>query len=190
MSVRDIDLDPDKVFGIGFPLNYDSQAAGFFTQNKKYYQQIQDNIKNLLMTSKGERPGNVEFGSDLRYVIFEQNEPASLKESVEEILDLTVYLGAVLLETKNTRDADSKQNRKQVNPEEIKMMLKGLHMLQSESYRENQMQYANKVGDLIKNIKESCKWSEEDEKSIGRSNTINTEQVTGPTKCIEGSNCD
>tara|TARA_B100000287_G_C20232417_1_gene622667 strand:- start:153 stop:593 length:441 start_codon:yes stop_codon:yes gene_type:complete len=84
MSVRDIDLDPDKVFGIGFPLNYDSQAAGFFTQNKKYYQQIQDNIKNLLMTSKGERPGNVEFGSDLRYVIFEQNEPASLKESVEE----------------------------------------------------------------------------------------------------------
>tara|TARA_R100000458_G_C8277825_1_gene253549 strand:+ start:6451 stop:6900 length:450 start_codon:yes stop_codon:yes gene_type:complete len=114
----------------------------------------------------------------------------NLKESVEEILDLTVYLGAVLLETKNTRDADSKQNRKQVNPEEIKMMLKGLHMLQSESYRENQMQYANKVGDLIKNIKESCKWSEEDEKSIGRSNTINTEQVTGPTKCIEGSNCD
>ena len=58
MSVRDIDLDPDKVFGIGFPLNYDSQAAGFFTQNKKYYQQIQDNIKNLLMTSKGERPAN------------------------------------------------------------------------------------------------------------------------------------
>ena len=114
----------------------------------------------------------------------------NLKESVEEILDLTVYLGAVLLETKNTRDADSKHNRKQVNPEEIKMMLKGLHMLQSESYRENQMQYANKVGDLIKNIKESCKWSEDDEKSIGRSNTINTEQVTGPTKCIEGSNCD
>ena len=65
MSVRDIDLDPDKVFGIGFPLNYDAQASGFFTQNVRYYQQLQDNIKNLLSTVKGERPGNPEFGSDL-----------------------------------------------------------------------------------------------------------------------------
>ena len=52
MSVRDIDLDPDKVFGIGFPLNYDSQAAGFFTQNRKYYDQIKDNIRNITRLSK------------------------------------------------------------------------------------------------------------------------------------------
>ena len=86
MSVRDIDLDPDKVFGIGFPLNYDSQAAGFFTQNAKYYQQLQDNIKNLLSTIKGERPGNPEFGSELIRVVFEQNEPEILKPKVEEAI--------------------------------------------------------------------------------------------------------
>ena len=30
MSVRDIDLDPNKSFGIGFPLNYDRDNYGFF----------------------------------------------------------------------------------------------------------------------------------------------------------------
>ncbi len=110
MSVRDIDLDPDKVFGIGFPLNYNSQAAGFFTQNRKYYDQIKDNIRNLLLTQKGERPGNAEFGSDLRYVIFEQNEPAALKDSIEEkiIQALEQFLPFVtLVDTKLLADGNT-----------------------------------------------------------------------------------
>ena len=106
----------------------------------------------------------------------------NLKESVEEILDLTVYLGAVLLEVKENRDKERTSNRKTVSPEEIKMLLKGLHMLYEESYRENQVAYASKVQDLINSMKSSSNWNETDEKSIGRTEPY--------TKCIEGSNCD
>jgi phage baseplate assembly protein W len=110
MSVRDIDLDPDKVFGIGFPLNYDSEASGFFTQNSTYFRQLQDNIKNLLSTTKGERPGNPGLGCDLRKVCFEQNEPAILQSSVEEkiIEALNEFLPFVTLkETKLYADGNT-----------------------------------------------------------------------------------
>ena len=87
MSVRDIDNDPDKAFGIGLPLNYDpNRDNGFFQQNYSYYRQIQDNIRNLLSTRIGERPGRPEFGSKLFEVIFEQNDAAILKPRVEEVI--------------------------------------------------------------------------------------------------------
>jgi len=92
MSVRDIDLDPDKAFGIGFPLNYNRETYGFFKTNYSYYEQIQDNIKNLLLTKVGERPAIPEFGCRLPEIVFEQNDPAILKpqveESIKEALDL------------------------------------------------------------------------------------------------------
>ena len=86
MSARDIDLDPDKAFGIGFPLNYDRESYGFFKANYSYYEQIQDNIKCLLLTQVGERPGMPEFGCRLQEVVFEQNEPNILKPQVEETI--------------------------------------------------------------------------------------------------------
>tara|TARA_R100000805_G_C3615583_1_gene117094 strand:- start:1438 stop:1899 length:462 start_codon:yes stop_codon:yes gene_type:complete len=84
MSVRDIDLDPDRAFGIGFPLNYDKNTYGFFKRNFRYYEQIQDNIKTLLLTQPGERVGNPEYGCRLKEIVFEQNVPETLKPQVEE----------------------------------------------------------------------------------------------------------
>ena len=86
MSIKEIDIDPDKQFGIGFPLNYDRESYGFFKQNKTYYDQIQDNIKNLIMTKIGERPGNVKFGCRIHEFIFEPNEPAVLKSQCSEAI--------------------------------------------------------------------------------------------------------
>tara|TARA_R100000005_G_C4976175_1_gene187522 strand:- start:921 stop:1379 length:459 start_codon:yes stop_codon:yes gene_type:complete len=84
MSVKEIDLDPNKNFGIGFPLNYDRNAYGFFKKNATYYEQIQDNIKNLLSTQVGERLGNPEYGSRLKELLFEANEPGILQTKIEE----------------------------------------------------------------------------------------------------------
>ena len=100
MSVREIDLDPDKAFGIGFPLNYDKNTYGFFKRNYKYYEQIQDNIKTLLLTQVGERPHNPEYGSRLREVVFEQNKPELLKPKVNETIKeaLDKFLPFVKLE--------------------------------------------------------------------------------------------
>tara|TARA_A100001515_G_C4515581_1_gene191645 strand:- start:300 stop:737 length:438 start_codon:yes stop_codon:yes gene_type:complete len=99
MSVKEIDLDPDKKFGIGFPLNYDRESYGFFKQNSKYYDQIQDNIKNLIMTKIGERPGNVDFGCRIHEFIFEPNEANILKSKCEEAIReaLSTWLNHVKL---------------------------------------------------------------------------------------------
>ena len=100
MSVREIDLDPDKAFGIGFPLNYDKNAYGFFKRNYTYYEQIQDNIKTLLLTHPGERVGNPEYGCRLKEIVFEQNEPEILKPKVNETIKeaLDKFLPFVQLE--------------------------------------------------------------------------------------------
>tara|TARA_R100000278_G_C5344938_1_gene119655 strand:+ start:22 stop:477 length:456 start_codon:yes stop_codon:yes gene_type:complete len=105
MSVKEIDLNPDKKFGIGFPLNYDRESYGFFKQNSTYYAQIQDNIKNLILTKIGERPGNVDFGCRIHEVIFEQNEPEVLKTKVEESIKeaLATWLNHVTLQRTKVR---------------------------------------------------------------------------------------
>jgi len=86
MSIKEIDLDPDKKFGIGFPLNYNRESYGFFKQNQTYFEQIQDNIKNLIMTKIGERPGNVQFGCRIHEFIFEPNEPEVLNTRCSEAI--------------------------------------------------------------------------------------------------------
>jgi phage baseplate assembly protein W len=69
MSNVEKDLDPDTYIGIGFPLNHNT--GGFFNQTKTVLHQTKSNIKNLLLTKKGERLGNPLFGSDLFAVLFE-----------------------------------------------------------------------------------------------------------------------
>tara|TARA_R100001510_G_C7578732_1_gene152509 strand:- start:255 stop:707 length:453 start_codon:yes stop_codon:yes gene_type:complete len=86
MSVRDIDLDPNKTFGIGYPLNFNRSDYGFFKQNERYYEQLRDNIRTLMLTIKGERPMNETFGTDLMRFIFEQNEPEVLLDKAQQTI--------------------------------------------------------------------------------------------------------
>jgi len=70
MSVREINRNDDVFVGIEFPL--DHNLTGFFRQSKTISQQVKSNIKNLLLTSKGERVFQPDFGCDLRDLLFEQ----------------------------------------------------------------------------------------------------------------------
>jgi len=70
MSVREIDRNDDVYVGLEFPL--DHNLTGFFRQSKTIPQQVKSNIKNLLLTSKGERVFQPDFGCDLRDLLFEQ----------------------------------------------------------------------------------------------------------------------
>ena len=58
---------------------------GFFNQTKTTLQQAQHNIRNLLLTIKGERLGNPTFGSNLMRVIFEP-EDEFLESKIEEAI--------------------------------------------------------------------------------------------------------
>ena len=83
MSNLEKDLNPDTFIGISLPLEYGTK--GFFNQTKTTLQQAQHNIRNLLLTIKGERLGNPTFGSDLMRVIFEP-EDEFLESKIEEAI--------------------------------------------------------------------------------------------------------
>ena len=75
-NVREINRNDDVYVGLEFPL--DHNLTGFFRQTKTIQEQVKSNIKNLLLTSKGERVFQPDLGCDLRDLLFEQITPETL----------------------------------------------------------------------------------------------------------------
>tara|TARA_R100000734_G_C3224822_1_gene34966 strand:+ start:10 stop:249 length:240 start_codon:yes stop_codon:yes gene_type:complete len=69
-SARENDLNPDVRIGLKLPFNRGN--SGLFPQTETTLEQAGSNIKNLLLTAKGERVMQPEFGSRLRELLFEQ----------------------------------------------------------------------------------------------------------------------
>ena len=86
-SVREIDRNDDKYVGIRFPL--DHSPEGFFYKTKTVLEQSKANLRNLLLTTPGERIFQPEFGSQLKSIVFEQgaNIPDRIEEAVRSATD-------------------------------------------------------------------------------------------------------
>jgi len=69
-SARENDLNPDVRIGLKLPFTRD--RAGLFGTTENTLEQAGYNIKNLLLTAKGERVMQPDFGSRLRELLFEQ----------------------------------------------------------------------------------------------------------------------
>jgi len=69
-SARENDLNPDVRIGLKLPFN--RGRSGLFPQSETTLEQAGSNIKNLLLTAKGERVMQPDFGSRLRELLFEQ----------------------------------------------------------------------------------------------------------------------
>ena len=69
-SARENDLNPDVRIGLKLPFN--RGKSGLFSQSQTTLEQAGSNIKNLLLTAKGERVMQPDFGSRLRDLLFEQ----------------------------------------------------------------------------------------------------------------------
>tara|TARA_R110002020_G_scaffold368307_2_gene580149 strand:- start:1296 stop:1742 length:447 start_codon:yes stop_codon:yes gene_type:complete len=113
----------------------------------------------------------------------------NIAESIEEILDLVVYLTAYLLELEEDSKTQLLKSPSVLKCEvmDIRTILKALHMYHSEAWNENEQSTANEILTLINSIKEKAGWDHEDDKQIGQTdNPINKPFVN----CIEGSNCD
>ena len=73
-----IDLTPSVAVGYGFPLNGEAVFIPTYTTRE----QIKANLINYLLTNKGERIFNPNFGADLRNLLFE----GILESTQEELL--------------------------------------------------------------------------------------------------------
>ena len=92
-------LDNDESIAIGIALPITKGNAGYFQQEYMTVKQLKHNIKNLILTMKGERPMLPTFGTEIYSVLFEQDDgtmSARIEESVIEALK--IWLPFVRLE--------------------------------------------------------------------------------------------
>ncbi len=88
------DLNKNTSVGVAIPFN----AKGVFTSTKSTEEQIKSNLINLLLTYKGERIMNPEFGADLPRLIFEQITPDTYKNIQKQIIDnVTQFIPEITL---------------------------------------------------------------------------------------------
>lgn len=70
-SSNPLDKDPDIAIGVTLPIR--KGTSGYFEQSFVTIDQVKSNIKNLLLTKKGERLMQPDFGSGLWELLFEPN---------------------------------------------------------------------------------------------------------------------
>ena len=109
MSIIAKDKNEDVYIGVGLPLTHNK--SGFFYRTKTSLEQAKSNIKNLLLTKKGERLGNPEFGSDLFRVVFEQ-EGDDIESKVEEAIRsaMSRFLPFILVDEIETQFSSLNKN--------------------------------------------------------------------------------
>lgn len=73
--------------GIGFPLNVGSYKYNYTTKA-----QVSDNLRNLILTMKGERIMHPEFGTDLYFLLFEQLQEDELSTAARMTIDSAIKL--------------------------------------------------------------------------------------------------
>ena len=115
MSQIENDLNPDVTVGLSLPLTHDN-SFGFFKTTQTLLEQAKHNIRNLLLTRRGERLGNPNFGSDLHLLLFEQD-TGDLESKVEETIREAVSnnLPYVILHSIEASSSNMDQNIYLVN---------------------------------------------------------------------------
>jgi phage baseplate assembly protein W len=99
VNVVDLSENDYKVLGIG--INKGSNSNGIFAVNYTTLTQAKDNLKNLILTRKGERLMQPEFGCDVWKVLFEQMDGNTIESSIESsILDaVSIWLPYLNIDT-------------------------------------------------------------------------------------------
>ena len=91
-----IDFEKDVAVGIKLPFG---KPNGLFAQSYTTEEQATSNLKNLLLTRKGERPFQPEFGSDVYSLLFE-NIDLDLNERISDTLseDIKFWLPYIVID--------------------------------------------------------------------------------------------
>jgi phage baseplate assembly protein W len=107
VAANDITKNPDIAIGVKFPFN----GKGIFSKSFTTDEQASTNIKSLLLTRKGERFEQPNFGTDLLNVLFEPI-TIGIKEFIEETITSAVsfwlpYIEISRLDVVTSEDDDT-----------------------------------------------------------------------------------
>ena len=95
IRVNPLDLQKNIVIGVSLPFN----APGVFNKTYSTKDQIKSNLINLLLTDKGERIMNPEFGTDIRRSLFDNMTNSSSELLRLKIIDsINIFIPEILLE--------------------------------------------------------------------------------------------
>jgi len=113
VNVTDLTDNNYKVLGIG--INTTSNSNGIFAVNYTTLTQAKNNLINLILTRKGERLMQPEFGCDVWKLLFEQIVPGQIESNIESaVLDaVSIWLPYLNIDTIifDYDDADIDANR-------------------------------------------------------------------------------
>ena len=103
----------DYAVGISLPLQLGNT---YFNQTYNTSEQVKSNIKNLLLTKKGERILQPEFGSGLHSVLFEFND-GNLETKIEEVVTEAIerWLPYVTIDEIIVESTDELKDNNRVN---------------------------------------------------------------------------
>lgn len=105
MKIHPNDLDSNRGIGLKLPLTSDNNT--FFALNMTTADQIKTNLRNLILTKKGERPMLPTYGCGLLSMLFENDN--DIESNILEDLNTQVkrwipYVNITNLDVKNNND--------------------------------------------------------------------------------------
>ena len=105
--VNPLDLQKNIAIGVSLPFN---GPAGPFNKTYSTKDQTKSNLINLLLTDKGERVFNPEFGTDLRRVLFE-GITENIVPTIQNLITTNINIFAPEVRVTNiTVNTDNKEN--------------------------------------------------------------------------------
>ena len=103
----------DKSVGVSLPFTKGNN--GFFAVTYTTKEQIKSDLKNLILTNRGERVMQPEFGCNLRQAIFEQIDEGGVYEFIQNEIDTSIQRWLPFVIVNNIvvdSDANSKDNNR------------------------------------------------------------------------------
>jgi len=97
------DIDVNTPIGVSYPL-----TVGNVKQNYVTSTQIHDNLRNLCLTMKGERPMQPTFGSDLYYLLFEPINDELIAQASRKAINEAVNLWMPYVQIMNVNVTSNK----------------------------------------------------------------------------------
>lgn len=103
----------DYALGLKIPIQITNVA---FAQNFTELEQLKSNIKNLLLTKRGERVMNPDFGAGVETLLFEQLDE-DFEEKIQDIITTSVeqYIPNVSIDEINVDLSNENRDRNTVN---------------------------------------------------------------------------